>query len=350
MYAFAKAYIYINKEDMFFSKSIAPIQIDGYQSYGTATHLYVIGRALEYEDVNLNKTGFLSAFKNAYKQFKSDELRHIKLRVTLPNDRIFYTTTDAEGYFVIDKKVSGLAQHINEEGWLQITISFDDVKEGIDVMSNNVFNCQMLIPAATAEYGVISDIDDTILHTGVASLLKWRLVINTVFKSVGSRVPLEGAPELYQKLHLGASGKAANPIFYVSNSPWNLYRYLKSFIQNQNFPKGPILLRDFRTPFDKTPKPEKPHKQQEVRNILNTYPDLKFVLIGDSGEHDVDIYLEVAKEYPDQILAVYLRSVKHKKRVSRVNGVLQKYKTTPAVMVEKSAFAEDHARKLGLII
>lgn len=334
---------------MFFSKSIDPIQIDGYQSYGTATHLYVIGRALEDEGVNLEKTGFLSAFKNAYKQFKSDELRHTKLRVTLPDNQVFYTTTDAEGYFIVDEKVSGLDQHINEEGWLQMTISFDDVQKDIKVVGSNVFYCQMLVPSHTAEYGVISDIDDTILHTGVASVLKWRLIINTIFKNVSSRVPLKGAPELYQKLHLGASGKAANPIFYVSNSPWNLYRYLKFFIQDQNFPKGPILLRDFRTPFEKTPVPEKPHKQKEVRAILDTYPGLKFILIGDSGEHDVDIYLEVAKEYPDQILAVYLRSVKYKKKVLRVKAVLQKYETTPAVLVEKSVFAEEHARKLGLI-
>ena len=120
-------------------------------------------------------------------------------------------------------------------------------------------------------------------------------------------------------------------------------------MRNQNFPKGPVLLRDFRGPFEKTPKPEKPHKQHEIRNILNTYPHLKFILIGDSGEHDVDIYLEVAEEYPEQIIAVYLRSVKHKKKVLRVQGVLERYKTTPAVMVEKSAFAEEHARSLGLI-
>jgi len=124
---------------MFFSKSMDPIQIDGYQSYGTATHLYVIGRALEDEGVNLEKTGFLSAFKNAYKQFKSDELRHTKLRVTLPNNQVFYTTTDAEGYFIVDQKVSGLDQYINEAGWLQIIISFDDVKKEVVVLDLTLF-------------------------------------------------------------------------------------------------------------------------------------------------------------------------------------------------------------------
>lgn len=333
---------------MFFKKS-DPIQIDGYQSYGTSDHLYVIGRALEHEGVNLDKSGFVNAFRNAYKQFASDELRHTKLRVILPDNRVFYTTTDAEGYFKINEQVEGLGKLANDLGWLQLIVEFDDVTKGVEIVSKNVFPIEMLIPSKSASYGVISDIDDTILHTGVASLLKWRVIVNTLFKNVGSRTSLEGASEFYQKLHLGTSGSDRNPIFYVSNSPWNLYNYLESFIKNQKFPKGPILLRDFRGPFEKTPKPEKPHKQHEIRNILNTYPDLKFVLIGDSGEHDVDIYLEVAREYPKQIIAVYLRSVKHEKKVKRVRGVLEQYETIPAVLVEKSAFAEEHARKLNLI-
>ncbi|WP_298330251.1 phosphatase domain-containing protein [uncultured Dokdonia sp.] len=334
---------------MFFSSKSDPIQIDGYQSYGSSNHLYLIGRALEHEGVDLKKTSFLSALKNAYKQFASDELRHTKLKVTLLDNRSFYTTTDAEGYFKIDEKVDGLGALANDEGWLQMVISFDDVQKGITVLGDNRFPIEMLIPAETASYGVISDIDDTILHTGVASLLKWRVIINTFFKNVGKRTSLEGAPELYRKLHGGKSGQDANPMFYVSNSPWNLYSYLESFVRNQKFPKGPILLRDLRSPLEKTPKPEKPHKQHEIRNILNAYPKLKFVLIGDSGEHDVDIYLEVAKEYPEQIIAVYLRSVKHKKKVLRVKSVLSQYETTPAVLVEKSSFAEEHARSIGLI-
>lgn len=333
---------------MIFKKS-SPLQIEGYQSYGTNEHLYVIGRALKHQGVNLKKGGFVNALKNAYKQFASDELRHTKLRVTLPDGTIFYTTTDAEGYFKIDERVDGLKRQANQLGWLQLTVAFADVNADHKIVDENIFSLEMIIPSSDASYGVISDIDDTILHTGVASLLKWRVIVNTVFKNVGNRTSLAGAAEFYQKLRVGRSGTDNNPMFYVSNSPWNLYKYLASFIRNQNFPKGPILLRDFRGPFDQTPKPEKPHKQHEIRNILRTYPDLQFVLIGDSGEHDVDIYLEIARDYPKQIIAVYLRSVKHKKKVERVKGVLQKYGTIPAVLVHKSKYAQKHARSLKLI-
>ena len=326
-----------------------PIQIHGYQTYGTNDHLYAIGRALEHEGVNLEKTDFLSVLKNAFHQFKSDELPAARLKLKLPDNEIFYTVTDAEGYFKIDITASGLESQTNEEGWLPMELSFDDENQNRFIINNNRFPVEMVIPSKKAEYGVISDIDDTILQTGVVSLMKWRVILNTLFRDVGRRTPLKGAAELYQKFHLGKSGEASNPLFYVSNSPWNLYHYLQAFIKKSNFPKGSILLRDFRTPFDRTPQPEKPHKQHEIRNILKTYPHLKFVLIGDSGEHDADIYIEIAEEYPDRILAIYLRSVNHEKRVFRVRGLLEKFELTPALLVSESAVAEEHARELGLI-
>ena len=326
-----------------------PLQIHGYQTYGTDGHLYLIGRALEDEGVNFDKTGIANAFKNAYKQFRSDELPHAKLKIRLPDDRVFYTKTDFEGYFKVDQAVDGLRGLTNEQGWLKLELGYDDENQKRLIQNDNRFPGQMLIPSKKAEYGVISDIDDTILRTGVTSLLKWRVIFNTLFTDVGNRTPFKGAASFYNKLHLGKSGEASNPMFYVSNSPWNLYHYLQAFIKNNNFPKGAILLRDFRTPFDRTPKPEKPHKQHEIRNILNTYPEMQFVLIGDSGEHDADIYIEIEEEFPEQIKAIYLRSVNHEKRVFRVRGLLERFEVTPALLVKESVMAEDHARELGLI-
>ncbi|MBN2868693.1 MAG: App1 family protein, partial [Flavobacteriaceae bacterium] len=146
----------------------------------------------------------------------------------------------------------------------------------------------------------------------------------------------------------GPSGKNANPIFYVSHSPWNLYRYLEFFLKTNNFPKGPILLRSFRTIFKKKTATCKPQKQLEITNILNTYPDLPFVLIGDSGEHDPDIYLELVNTFPNRIKAVYLRSVLHKQKMQRVKGLLADY-SIPVMLVDNSKEAIAHAKGLGII-
>ena len=180
------------------------------------------------------------------------------------------------------------------------------------------------------------------------STLKWKVLLNSIFKSATSRIPLEGAADFYHKLHRGGSGENANPIFYVSHSPWNLYRYLEFFLKQNTFPKGPMLLRSFKDIFKKKTG-DQPQKHIEIVNILKTYPKLKFILIGDSGEHDADIYIDVANEFPAQVAAIYLRSVKHKKKMFRVKSLFENYTQIPVLLVESSAQAIEHAKEHGFV-
>lgn len=327
------------------------IRIATYRSYGTRNHLYLLGRALDDDELKIQEEQSLfRTLRNTYKQFNTDEIAGAEILLHLPNGAALTARTNAEGYFLFDKTTSiNLRAYGDPEGWLPLKIKFAQQIPNSIISSNNDFPAELLIPPVGAEFGVISDIDDTILHTGVTSFLKWRVVRNSLFKNAYDRISLEGSPEFYNALHLGKQGFGKNPIFYLSNSPWNLYEYLKLFLEINNFPKGPILLRDFRTPFDRTLKPEKPHKQKEILNILKTYPDLNFILIGDSGEHDPRIYTDIAVQFPDRILAIYLRSVKHKRRMQRVQSIVDNFKTVPVLSVNTSKEAEDHARTNGFI-
>ncbi|SDB56917.1 Uncharacterized conserved protein [Flavobacteriaceae bacterium MAR_2010_188] len=326
-----------------------PLQIIVFQSYGTNEHLYVRGRALEDESIDLKQKSFLKLFLNSWKRFEADEIRNTPLNIKLPNNKVVQLVSDNEGYFKADEKIGNLEEMTNDEGWLQFTMSYDDANIKRSIQNENRFPGEMLIPKSDSTFGVISDIDDTIMHTGLVSTLKWRVIYNTIFKTAASRNPLKGAPEFYHMLHRGQSGKFSNPIFYVSHSPWNLYRYLEFFLTENKFPKGPILLRNFPGFFKKKNQSEKPQKQKEIINLLKTYPDLNFILIGDSGEHDPDIYIEIAEQHPDRILAIYLRSVKHHKKMTRVKGLFTDYKTVPVLMVETSEEAIEHARESGFI-
>lgn len=323
------------------------LQIISFQSYGTDTHLYVRGRALEDEKIDLAHQGLLRLLWNSFKRFETDEVKHTKLRLTLPDNRVFYTVTDHEGYYKFDVQVDNLLSLANSEGWVTYELAFEatDLKHGIS--RENRFPGEVLIPSEEIEYGVVSDIDDTILHTGVVSLLKWRVIVNTFFKNAAKRVPLKGAAELYHTFHLGKSGKNANPIFYVSHSPWNLYRYLDFFLTQNNFPKGPILLRSMSS--FRPGKSKKPHKQNEILDILRTYPGSKFILIGDSGEKDADIYKDIAEKNPNRILAIYLRTVNHKKKIRRIQAMIDSFKLVPMVLVRTSEQAIEHAKKNGFI-
>lgn len=325
-----------------------PLQIIPFNTYGTKTHLYLKGRALEDENIDLEKKGWFNLFINSWKRFETDEIRKTPLAITSATGKTINCKTDAEGYYLIDESTEDIYSLLDDEGWLNYTVSYA-TDHNRKIQLDNRFTGKMLVPRVDSSFGVISDIDDTILHTGVTSRLKWRVIVNTFFKTPHKRKALEGSAEFYHLLHLGKSQKEANPIFYVSNSPWNLYRYLEFFLRMNNFPKGPILLRDLRTPFDRTPKTELAHKYHEIHNILNTYPDLKFILIGDCGEKDAYIYLDIVKEFPNRISAIYLRAVEHSKRMNRISSLFEDYKEVPVLIVESSIEAIKHAKKHNFI-
>lgn len=319
------------------------LQIISFQSYGTDTHLYVRGRALEDERIDLAHQGLLRLLWNSFKRFETDEVKRTKIRLTLPDNRVFYTTTDNEGYYKFDVQAENLRQLANSEGWVSYELAFEATDLKHEISRENRFPGEVLIPSEQVDYGVISDIDDTIIHTGVVSLLKWRVIVNTFFKNAAKRVPLKGAAELYHKFHRGNSGKNANPIFYVSHSPWNLYRYLDFFLTENQFPKGPILLRSMSS--FRPGKSKRPHKQNEILDILAAYPGSKFILIGDSGEKDADIYKEIAEHHPDRILAIYLRSVDHKRKIRRIRALIDDFALVPMVLVNSSEQAIVHAKE-----
>ena len=326
-----------------------PLQIITFQSYGTDSHFYARGRALEDESIDLEEQHIWHLIVNTWKRFETDEIKHVGLDVKLLNNKIIKVKTDDSGYFIAEENIENLKSLTNDEGWLSFELSYNDVNIKRTIQNQNRFPGELLIPSSKAQFGVASDIDDTILHTGVVSILKWRVIYNSIFRHAKNRIPLEGAADFYHKLHRGVSGENANPIFYVSHSPWNLYRYLELFLRQNNFPKGPILLRSLSNLLKRKSQDEKPQKQKEILHLLKTYPNLPFILIGDSGEHDPDIYMEIAEEYPDRILAIYLRSVKHKKKMLRVKSLVDNYKTTMVLMVESSAQAIEHAREHGFI-
>lgn len=143
----------------------------------------------------------------------------------------------------------------------------------------------------------------------------------TVFlNNAHSRLPFPGVSAFYNALLLGKNGKRNNPFFYVSSSPWNMYDLLKEFLDLNNIPEGPLLLRDFGLQDNKLiNKGHQVHKTKEIVNILKMYPKLNFILIGDSGQQDAYIYKDIAKLYPDRILAIYIRDLEINKSTKAIN-------------------------------
>lgn len=323
-----------------------PLQVVTYRSYGTVERLYVKGRVLREKKINeaSESDRVWQNIVSMYKRFQSDEVPGAKVRLTF-HDKVYETLTDDEGYFTINLTPSRPVESNNS--WYEVEIELTDApfsfEPGIKTLAH------VLIPPSDAEYGIISDIDDTIVRTTATSLLA--MSRNTFFKNAHTRLPFAGVSEFYKALQLGENGKRNNPFFYVSSSPWNLYDLLIDFLDINDIPEGPLLLRDFGLDMDKKSDDHMGHKFHEIQNILAAYPTLNFVLIGDSGQEDPKIYREVVRKFPGRILAIYIRDVQLAERekiaidVSKdlINDKIE------MVIVDNTVEAADHAAKIGLI-
>jgi phosphatidate phosphatase APP1 len=129
----------------------------------------------------------------------------------------------------------------------------------------------------------------------------------------------------YRALEAGSRGNAAaagagNPIFYVSSSPWNLYDVITEFLEAQHIPAGPLLLRDW--DFGRALLRTGKYKSAAIDEILRSYPTLPFILVGDSGQEDPEIYSAVVREHAGRILAVYIRNVtSHPERSAAIQAL-----------------------------
>ena len=253
--------------------------------------------------------------------------------------------SDREGYFELDQHipVDVLDTSIN---WMHPVIHLLNTPW---TNVNKKFKGELLFPKL-ANFGIISDIDDTIIRTGVASRLMWRAIYRTILKNANSRIIFKEASAFFRALcEVGSKPGGQNPVFYVSNSPWNLYDLIRDFLSLHRLPKGPILLRDLGLPVEPKPDGYKGHKYESIARIFRTYPQLNFVLIGDSGEHDTDIYLELTQDFPNRVKAIYIRDVQHQGRTRRVKALIANSSHAEVKLLNHFGEAVSHAAALGLL-
>ncbi len=167
-------------------------------------------------------------------------------------------------------------------------------------------------------FSVISDIDDTVKITQVTDHA--RMFENTFYKPY---VAVAGMADLYQRWH-----NDGVPIHFVSSSPWHLYAELEYFLHENKFPESSMSLKYFRfkdSTFFNLFKSGLKTKPFQIKQILKQYPERKFVLIGDNGEQDPEVYAAMKREHPEQIEKIFIRNFTGEKatdaRYSRLFGI-----------------------------
>jgi len=276
------------------------------------------------------------------KRLASAELGHAKIRATFRAVGI-EVLADEEGYF---EALFPTDPAEDGHGWLTADLELVDPRTPKPVRTTGY----SLVPPPSAEFGVISDIDDTIVRTEATSAV--RMLRTVLTRNARGRLPFEGVADFYRALVAGGSGSAGNPIFYVSSGPWNLYDIVSEYLEIQQIPVGPLLLQDFgidRQRFIHASHDD--HKLSCIRAILASYPSMKFVLIGDSGQRDPEIYQQVVDSDHARILAIYIRDVTLDARdaaVVKIGETLTERGVT-MILAPDTAAAVDHATKKGLI-
>ena len=286
--------------------------------------------------------GWWRNLRNTWRRFDSEPVPGAQVDLQFRGQR-GSATTDEEGYYSL---TLAMPPGGNECGELW---EIAEARLG----TGKVFLQPVQCVPPTAAFGVISDIDDTVLHSNVT---QWQTAAQLTFlHNARTRKPLEGVAGLYQALQRGRDGRGPNPIFYVSSSPWNLYDLLEDFLELNAIPQGPLLLRDVDLDRESwTGATQARSKLEGMERLIELYPGLQWLLVGDSGQVDAQLYAELLLAHPGKVIAIYIRDIDPAADSDYdrfVDGHIGRIATTgvPMLRVRDSNAIAEHARSLGLL-
>ncbi len=298
----------------------APVRIQPFFGYRSSSRLTISARALRSRTTGFEKRGRIQAMRTMLTHFASREVPGLDVRLELKSPCgepvTCHATTDREGYVRFDVALDPLWPLARDPAWETVKLHWL-TPDGAQCIEGFV-----LTPGSVTKLAVISDIDDTIVETGITGGFRsvarnWRRVFAQMPRE---RIVVPGADVFYGELGGGAVAAEPReagahyaathrPFFYISSSPWNLFGYLVAFQQTRGLPLGPLLLRDWglnRATFGSASHGA--HKRGALDGLLAFYPELKFALIGDDTQGDLPAYADAVKAHPGRIAAVFIRT------------------------------------------
>lgn len=315
-----------------------------YRGYANEEELIVMGHVFKptkTKDYSFEKKKFknassiISLFRIKTQSNADVYLKH--------NNSTIHTKTLADGYFKFCLPVDPNVGH----GWIDYEVSIIHKQKTIAVKES-------YIRPKTGNLGIISDIDDTFLVSYTKNPLRKIYVL--LFRNVNSRKVFEDVVSHYQALsNSGRTNKEEqNAFFYISSSEWNLYRFIVKFTQIHQLPKAVLLLKDIKTSltdFFWSGRGDHNHKFEKIKHILEFYPNLKYVLLGDDSQEDPFLYEAICKIFPINVIAVYIRKTggKEKDKVSITMKNLESLNVSTCYFTHSSE-AIEHSKKIGLIL
>ncbi|KAI0594854.1 hypothetical protein F4775DRAFT_605861 [Biscogniauxia sp. FL1348] len=213
--------------------------------------------------------------------------------VEIPITLFFYNDTQSQSRTVIT----------DDSGHFLIRAALDFIPTHVRVLASEDISCTEPVKVIEPKgVSLISDIDDTIKHSNIALGAK-EIFRNTFVRELDD-LTVVGVREWYNRLHDMGVG-----IHYCSNSPWQLYPVLATFFKRAALPPGSLHLKRYTGMLQGIFEPVAERKKGTLEKIMNDFPERKFLLVGDSGEADLEVYTELALANPGKIIAIFIRDV-----------------------------------------
>lgn len=218
-------------------------------------------------------------------------LPSVRARGTMTiGDQVIPVVADPGGYIDVSVVAHGLTP-----GWNTVTIR---------TTSSDPTDCDVMVIGDDATFGIVSDIDDTIISTSLPRPLiaAW----NSLILAENARTPVPGMAAMYTEL---LSRHPGSPVVYVSTGAWNTQAFLHRFLKRHGFPDGPLLLTDWGPTNTGWFRSGRAHKAQSLRHLASDFPHVRWLLIGDDGQHDPTVYGQFALEHPDVVRGIVIREL-----------------------------------------
>jgi len=318
-----------------------------YTAYGNREKILITGAVIEDKGLAEPEEG-QPLWKNILtmvKRYTGDEISGAQVKIEYMGREELVRTNEI-GLFHTILPAGVPASY--KDSWQPVRFTLMDDQNG--EQEPVVAESEVQIANLDSDYMVISDIDDTILISHSTRLLKkLRLML---FKNAMTRSPFEGVAAFYRALH-EAGEKGNRSIFYVSSSEWNLYDLLVNFLEYKGIPRGTLLLSDAKLKLFRLIRSGKQHqhKYNQIRSLFELYYDQSFILIGDSGQRDPEIYLKIAEMYPSRVKAIYIRRIGNKKNNMRLERLISEAEElgTEMIPVHTTTEAALHAVRHNFI-
>ncbi|QGU00994.1 hypothetical protein CKALI_00465 [Corynebacterium kalinowskii] len=258
--------------------------VTGYYGYGDADRVRVLARVLMQGDEPKTEA------QRGFRQFFTVQVADIPVTITAGSQTVHARTND-NGYIDVPIRDHGL-----EPGWQKVSI---EVEGGEPAFAD------VLVLERGTKYGLISDIDDTVMVTMLPRALI--AAYNSWFLRTNARKAVPGMSEFYGELRQKFGQDM--PVFYLSTGAWNTFPALDSFMTEHDFPRGPMLLTDWGPTPTGMFRSGQEHKKIQLRNLVIDFPDIHWILVGDDGQHDPLTYGNFVAEHPDRVTFVAIRQL-----------------------------------------